>query len=86
MYSIEHYLSADGHKDLYMDWLQRLRDSQAKVTVVRRMARVELGNFGDQRMLDADIARAVGYSQDWLGRVNDEKQTPRRGHGRTSSR
>lgn len=46
---IEHYLSAGEHKDLYIDWLQRLRDGQAKVAVVRRVTRVELGNFGDHK-------------------------------------
>jgi putative addiction module killer protein len=114
MYRIEHYLSAGEHKDLYIDWLQRLRDSQAKVAVVRRVTRVELGNFGDhkfcrdgvwelridvgpgyrvyyavsghrvvlllcggdKRTQDADIARAVGYWQDWQRRTDDEKQTP----------
>ena len=111
MYQIEHYLSFGEHKDLYIDWLQRLRDSQAKVAVVRRVTRVELGNFGDhkfcrdgvwelridvgpgyrvyyalsghrlvlllcggdKRMQDADIARAVGYWQDWQRRTDDEK-------------
>ncbi|UUZ77807.1 type II toxin-antitoxin system RelE/ParE family toxin [Polaromonas sp. P1(28)-13] len=111
MYRIEHYLSAGESKDLYIDWLQRLRDSQAKVAVVRRVTRVELGNFGDhkfcrdgvwelridvgpgyrvyyalsghrvvlllcggdKRTQDADIARAVGYWQDWQWRTDDEK-------------
>ena len=36
-------------KDLYIDWLKQLRDSQAKIAVVRRVARVELGNFGDHK-------------------------------------
>ena len=49
MYRIEHYLSVGEHKDLDIDWLQRLRDSQAKVAVVRRVTRVELGNFGDHK-------------------------------------
>jgi putative addiction module killer protein len=49
MYQIEHYLSAGEYKDLYIDWLQGLRDSQAKVAVVRRVTRVELGNFGDHK-------------------------------------
>ena len=49
MYQIEHYLSFGEHKDLYIDWLQRLRDSQAKVAVVRRVTRIELGNFGDYK-------------------------------------
>jgi len=111
MYRIEHYLSAGDYKDLYIDWLQRLRDSQAKVAVVRRVIRIELGNFGDhkfcrdgvwelridvgpgyrvyyalsghrvvlllcggdKRTQDADIARAVGYWQDWQRRTDDEK-------------
>lgn len=49
MYRIEHYLTADGHKDLYIDWLQQLRDSRAKVAVVRRVVRIEQGNFGDHK-------------------------------------
>jgi putative addiction module killer protein len=49
MYRIEHYLSVDEQKDLYIDWLKRVRDSQAKIAVVRRVARVELGNFGDHK-------------------------------------
>ena len=113
-YRIEHYLSVGELKDLYIDWLKRLRDSQAKVAVVRRVNRIELGNFGDhkfcrdgvwelridvgpgyrvyygkagqrlvlllcggdKRTQDADIARAVGYWQDWQRRADDEKQTP----------
>ena len=47
-YRIEHYLTP-GEQDLYLDWLRRLRDSQAKVAVIRRVARVELGNFGDHK-------------------------------------
>lgn len=48
MYRVEHYLTAN-EKDLYIDWLGRLRDRQAKVAVVRRVARIEQGNFGDHR-------------------------------------
>lgn len=48
-YQIEHYLTAAGHKDSYIDWLRQLRDGQAKVAAVRRVARLEQGNFGDHR-------------------------------------
>lgn len=113
-YRIEHYLAAGDQRDLYADWLRRLRDGQAKVAVIRRVARIELGNFGDhkfcrdgvwelridvgpgyrvyyalsgqrvvlllcgghKRTQDADIAKAVGYWQDWQRRADDEKQTP----------
>ena len=49
MYQIERYLTTDSQKDLYIDWLQRLRDLQAKAAVIRRLARVEQGNFGDHK-------------------------------------
>lgn len=49
MYLIEHYLTADGEKDLFMDWLQHLRDTRAKIAVIRRVARLHAGNFGDHR-------------------------------------
>ncbi len=49
MYQIEHYLTADSQKDFYIDWLRQLRDSRARVAVVRRVARIEQGNFGDHR-------------------------------------
>ena len=49
MYQIEHYLTTDEQKNLYVDWLRRLRDNQAKIVVVRRVTRIELGNFGDHK-------------------------------------
>jgi putative addiction module killer protein len=49
MHPIEHYLTPQGQKDVYVEWLRRLRDVQAKVAVIRRIARIEHGNFGDCR-------------------------------------
>ncbi len=48
-YEIGHYLSPGEHRDLYIDWLKRLRDTQAKVAVARRVTRIEQGNFGDHK-------------------------------------
>ena len=48
MYDIRHYLSAEG-KDPYLDWLKHLRDPIAKVQIVKRVSRIEQGNFGDHR-------------------------------------
>jgi len=48
-YRIEHYLTADRSKDLYVDWLRSLRDTKAKVAIIRRVARIEQGNFGDHK-------------------------------------
>ena len=49
MYCIEHYLTANGHNDPYASWLSRLKDSRMKVSVIRRVARLEQGNFGDHK-------------------------------------
>ena len=48
-YRIEHYLTVDGQKDLYINWLSHLRDDKAKVAIIRRVARIEQGNFGDHK-------------------------------------
>jgi putative addiction module killer protein len=48
-HQIEHYLTAGERQNPYLDWLRQLRDQQAKTAVVRRMVRVELGNFGDHK-------------------------------------
>jgi len=45
MAEIRHYLTADG-KDVFLDWLRRVRDPIAKVQIVKRINRVEQGNFG----------------------------------------
>ena len=49
MYEIQHYLAPDDGRDLYLDWLEKLRDTTANIAVVRRVARIELGNFGDHK-------------------------------------
>ncbi|MVW78981.1 type II toxin-antitoxin system RelE/ParE family toxin [Bordetella sp. 02P26C-1] len=49
VYRIEHYLTADDHDDMYMVWLNRLRDRQVKIAVIRRVNRIEQGNFGDHK-------------------------------------
>lgn len=48
MYEIRHYLTPDK-KDVFMEWRLRLRDMQAKITIDRRINRMELGNFGDHK-------------------------------------
>lgn len=48
MYQIRHDLTSDG-TDVFQDWLKQLRDGLAKMAVVKRVNRLELGNFGDHR-------------------------------------
>lgn len=48
MFEIRHYLTPD-EKDVYLDWLKQIRDTVAKTAVVRRVNRIEQGNFGDHK-------------------------------------
>ena len=80
-YRIEHYMTADKQEDLYMRWFSRVRDRTMQVAVIRRVNRMEHGNFGDHRFcrdgvweLRVDIDRAVTYWQHWQEREDHEKQ------------
>ncbi|KAA0891142.1 type II toxin-antitoxin system RelE/ParE family toxin [Pusillimonas sp. ANT_WB101] len=48
-YQIVHYLTAGKNKDPYIEWLHRLHDNTTKVAVIRRVARIGQGNFGDHK-------------------------------------
>lgn len=48
VYEIRHYLTPD-EKDVYLEWLKQIRDTVAKTAVVRRVNRIEQGNFGDHK-------------------------------------
>lgn len=45
---IRHYLTVSG-RDPYQDWLDKLKDVQARIKVQRRVDRVVTGNFGDHK-------------------------------------
>ena len=44
MYQIAHYVTPDGGQDVYVEWLKGLKDTTAKIAVVRRVARIEPRN------------------------------------------
>ena len=46
MNGIRHYVTIDG-RDLIDEWLSGLRDVKAKTAIIRRLNKVESGNFGD---------------------------------------
>ena len=50
VYEIIHYLD-ENENDLYQDWLDGLSDRIAKIAVIKRVARVEAGLFGDCKFL-----------------------------------
>ena len=41
-----HYLAPEG-RDPYQDWLDRVRDTKARIAALRRVERLRSGNFGD---------------------------------------
>ena len=45
---IVHYTAEDG-TDLYQEWVDALRDDRAKISVLRRIDRAAMGNFGDHK-------------------------------------
>lgn len=71
MYEIRHYLNSEG-RDLFLDWLKALRDPVAKLHVLKRVNRVEQGNFGDVKFcrdgvwelrIDVGVGYRVYYAQ-----------------------
>lgn len=48
MHEIRHYVDSNG-RDHFLAWLKRIRDPIAKNQIIRRVNRLELGNFGDHK-------------------------------------
>jgi putative addiction module killer protein len=48
MYEIKHYVTAED-QDVFAQWLRKLKDTTAKIAIVRRGNRIEQGNFGDHK-------------------------------------
>lgn len=51
MYEIEEYFTEAGQSP-FDEWLEGLRDIQAKKKILARLARVRLGNLGDWKRLE----------------------------------
>jgi putative addiction module killer protein len=49
MYTIDHYLNPDNGQNLFEDWLAQMRDRVAKLAILKRIVRIEEGNFGDHK-------------------------------------
>ena len=45
-YEIRHFVTSGG-VDLFLEWFARIRDPVAKVQILKRVNRMEQGNFGD---------------------------------------
>ncbi len=55
MLEVRHYLDQEGRNPL-LDWLRDLRDPIAKVAIIRRLNRLEQGNFGDFKSLQQGVS------------------------------
>ena len=65
MYTIRHYLT-DAQRDVYIEWLKKVRDPLAKGQIVRRVNRLAEGNFGDHKFCregvwELRIDQGAGY-------------------------
>jgi putative addiction module killer protein len=41
--------------EIFVDWLDNLRDSRAKARIIARLDRMEMGNFGDKRPVGGGV-------------------------------
>ena len=65
MYTIRHYISEEK-RDVYAEWLKKVRDPIAKGQIIRRVNRLAEGNFGDHRFCrqgiwELRIDQGAGY-------------------------
>lgn len=65
MIQIVHYVDEAG-RDLYQSWLDSLRNRVARLAIIRRVARLEAGLFGDCKSLregvwELRIEAGAGY-------------------------
>ena len=55
VYEVENYLTPTG-RDVYAEWRASLRDAVAQAALIRRVNRIEQGNFGDHKYLKDGVS------------------------------
>ena len=55
MYEVRRYQTSAG-KDIFTDWLKKLRDRKARIAIDRRIFRIETGNLGDHKYLKQGVS------------------------------
>lgn len=65
MFRIRHYLTTN-QKDVYLEWLKKVRDPLAKGQLIRRVNRLADGNFDDHKFCrdgvwELRIDQGTGY-------------------------
>ena len=81
MHEVIHYLD-EAENDLYQSWLESLRDRVAKVAIIKRVARLEVGLFGDCKSLregiwELKVDVGAGYRVILLTSGGDKKSQSR---------
>ena len=81
MHEVIHYLD-EAENDLYQSWLESLRDRVAKVAIIKRVARLEVGLFGDCKSLregiwELKVDVGAGYRVILLTSGGDKKSKSR---------
>lgn len=56
-FEVVHYI--DGDKDIFQDWLDSLRDVQGRIAILRRINRLQAGNFGDHHFCRDEVSELV---------------------------
>ncbi|OGR54392.1 MAG: addiction module protein [Elusimicrobia bacterium RIFCSPLOWO2_02_FULL_39_32] len=51
---IKHYL-VENDRDLFAEWFDGLKDSQGQIIILKRIDRVEDGNFGDHSFVGQGV-------------------------------
>ena len=54
MYELRHYTTLEG-KDLFAEWLNKLKDRHAQARISARLLRLQYGNFGECRSVGGGV-------------------------------
>ena len=55
MFELRHFLN-DAGNDVFENWLDSVRDLRAQAAILARLDRLELGAFGDTKMVGGGVA------------------------------
>lgn len=51
---VRHYISDNG-RNLFGDWIRSLKDTQGQISILKRIDRIEEGNFGDRSYIGEGV-------------------------------
>jgi putative addiction module killer protein len=54
-FTVEYYVTPNG-KVPFREWQEHLKDKVAKAAIIRRVIRIQLGNFGDHKQVGDGVS------------------------------